>query len=75
MEKKTQVELVKDYIIKRGSITTWEAFENLWILDLQSSIKKLRRKGIDIKDKWIYKVNRFGTPIRFKKYFLAKDEK
>ena len=66
----TQKELVKEYLERYGSITTWQAFKDLYILDLQGAIRDLRRKGMDIQDRRLYKRNRFGKRISYKKYFI-----
>ena len=69
----TQKEMVKYYIGKYGSITTWQAFQDLGILDLQSVIRCLRREGFDIRDKKMYATNRYGRNVNFKKYFFPKE--
>ena len=69
----TQKEMVKNYLNKRGSITTWQAFEDLGILDLQGVIRNLKEE-MDIDFIQITKKNRYGHPVSFKKYFIPKPE-
>ena len=67
----TQKEMVETYLLKYGSITTWQAFEDLGILDLQGVVRNIKKSGREIESVEIYKKNRFGKLVRFKKYSLA----
>lgn len=69
-EIKTQKDEVLWYLDRYGSISTIEASNKLFIADLQSVIRYLRRKGMFINDEWVYKKNKFGRPCHFKRYFL-----
>lgn len=69
----TQQQIVKDWLERKGSITTLEASNLLFIMDLQSVIRCLKKKGMDINDKWRYKTNRYGRRIKFKKYFIRNE--
>ena len=71
----TQKEMVEEYLLKYGTITTWQAFEDLGILDLQGVIRNLKKAGREIETKTIYKRNRFGRIVKFKKYSLASFKK
>lgn len=68
-EPMTQKEEVLMYLKKYGKISTIEASNKLFIADLQSIIRVLRKK-MDICDEWVYKKNKFGRPCRFKRYFI-----
>lgn len=68
-EATTQKEEVLMYLKKYGKISTIEASNKLFIADLQSIIRYLRKK-MDIGDEWVYKKNKFGRPCRFKRYFI-----
>ena len=68
----TQKEMVKLYLQKYKSITAMEGFNELFILDLAGVIRDLKHGGMDIDFIWIYKKNRFGRPVKFKKYFIKK---
>lgn len=67
----TQKEEVLQYLKENGSITTAECFSELFVLDLQSSIRRLKQDGHNILSKWIYTKNKYGRPVRYKKYKLA----
>ena len=67
-------ERVLNYIKEFGSITTYEAFMELGCTRLSEYIRELRTT-LDIDDTWIYKTNRYGRPIKFKKYFLKEEGK
>ena len=69
LEANTQKEEVLMYLKKYGKISTVEASNKLFIADLQSIIRYLRKK-MDIGDEWVYKKNKFGRPCRFKRYFI-----
>lgn len=67
----TQKEIVLRYLEEHGSITSKECMDKLDICDLQKAIQLLREENYDIKDKWIKKINKYGKPIKFKKYMLG----
>jgi hypothetical protein len=64
---KSQKLLVLDYLERNKTITTFECFEQLQIVDLQKAIQLLRQEGYNITDKWLVNEN---TGKRFKKYRL-----
>ena len=68
---KTQKEIVLQYLKDHGSITSKECMDKLDICDLQKAIQLLREENYGIKDKWIKKINKYGKPIKFKKYMLG----
>lgn len=51
-------------------ITSWEAFTDYGITRLSAKIYNLWEKGYKIKGEWVERTNRFGEPVRFKRYFL-----
>ena len=67
----TQNEMVYDYLKKKGSITTYEAFTELFITRLSARIYDIKKMyNLDIKEEWITKKNRYGKSCSFKKYIL-----
>lgn len=68
----TQKEQVLDYLEKNETITTFECFEKLHILDLQRPIMLLRNEGYNIVDRWINKMDRLGRKTKYKEYRLEK---
>lgn len=71
----TQKEMVELYLLKYGSITTWQAFEDLGILDLQGVIRNLKKAGREFEVQTIHKKNRFGKVVKFNKYSFANFKK
>lgn len=57
---------------EQGSITTWEAFTELGCTRLSEYIRQLRAE-YDIKDEWLYSVNRYGEKVQYKRYWLNEN--
>lgn len=64
----TQKEIILNYLMKHGSITTLESMKNLLVLDLQKPIQLLRQEGYRITDKWVTTKNK----RRYKRYYLER---
>lgn len=63
------------YIDDFGSITSYEAYSDLGIMQLATRIKELKERGYTFKTEWIKKKNRYGKDTKFKKYMWeATDE-
>lgn len=58
---------------KKG-ITCRECQRILGSTELRKSISMLRHK-YEIKDTWEYETNRFGVPVKFKRYFIIGKRK
>ena len=71
---KTQREIVLDYLEANGTITTFECYSKLEIVDLQKAINLLRKEGYKISDKWISKINHRGRKVKFKEYRLEEEK-
>ena len=69
--KITQKERIIDYIRQFGSITSWEAYQDLGIMQLGARIDGLEKDGYVFRKEWEEKENRFGEPVSFKRYYLA----
>lgn len=67
---KTQPELVIDYIIEHGSITSAEANSELGVSRLAEIIRVLKSMGYSIDSVWEVGKNRYGQDVRYKRYFL-----
>lgn len=65
-----QEERVLRHMKAFDGITSWEAFTDYGITILSAKIYNLRARGYKIKGEWVEKTNRFGEPVRFKRYFL-----
>lgn len=68
----TQTEKVMKYMEQYGSITSAEALSELGIMRLASRISDLKQMGVNVKSVLIKDRNRFGEPIRYARYFIAK---
>lgn len=66
----SQKERILDYINEFGYITSWQAYQDLGIMQLGARIDQLQKEGHAFKKEWEHKKNRFGEPVRFIKYSL-----
>jgi hypothetical protein len=71
LSKATQAERVLDYIEKFGSITQYEALQDLGVMRLASRISDLKKLGYPIKSEVVTVKNRFGENCFIKRYSLA----
>lgn len=60
---------LKDY----GTITSWEAIQQLGCTRLSEYIRQLRQEH-NITDVWLERVNRYGEPIKYKQYILEETD-
>ena len=56
--KTTQKDRILDYIRKFGSITSWEAYQDLGVMQLGARIDQLQKDGYQFKTEWEQKKNR-----------------
>ncbi len=68
--KMTQRERILKYIREFGSITSWEAYEDLGITQFATRVKELKEQGYEFKTEWENKKNRYGESVMFKRYYL-----
>ena len=68
--KPTQNERIIDYMNRFGSITQFEALQDLGIMRLSSRISDLRSRGYSITSKYETVTNRFGEKTQIKRYRL-----
>lgn len=71
MTHMTQKQEVLLYMKTHRYITTLDASTKLFVMDLQSIIRHLK-KEYNISYKWIYKTNMYGRPIRYLRYRFSK---
>lgn len=67
-DKKTQCKMILDYLEAHGSITAWEAMEQLHIMRLASRVHDLRKHGCNIVGKMVTN----GNGKRFKVYRMEE---
>ena len=70
----SQKDRIIEYINKFGSITSLQAYMDLGITQLGAMIDGLERDGYSFYKEWQEGKNRFGEPIKYKKYSLATME-
>lgn len=66
----TQKQAILDYIMKFGSITPIQAFDDLGITKLATRISELKRDGVHFDVKMVNHVNRYGSRTKYNKYSL-----
>ena len=71
--KTTQKDRILDYIRKFGSITSWEAYQDLGVMQLGARIDQLQKDGYQFKTEWEQEKNRYGEDVSFKRYYLVDD--
>lgn len=72
-KKKSQTDLVLDYINANGGITTRQAYEDLGITRLSARIWELKHdRKLPIDDEFIDVPTRSGEETQVKKYFLPE---
>jgi len=71
---KQKEQLLKYFKETENNITTLECVQKLYILDLQSVIRDLKKEGYNIMDFWINHTNIFGKATSFKRYYLIQDD-
>lgn len=69
--KPTQAERVLAYIERFGSITQYEALQDLGVMRLASRISELKKNGYPIQSEVVTVKNRFEENCYIKRYSLA----
>lgn len=72
-KRPTQAKRILDYIERFGSITQYEAMQDLGVMRLASRISELRKSGHAITCEWTEVQNRLGEPCKVKKYSVKKE--
>ena len=71
--KITQKDRILEHIRKFGYITSWQAYQDLGIMQLGARIDQLQKEGYQFRTEWENKKNRFGEPVSFKRYYLIEN--
>lgn len=71
--KPTQAQRILDYIERFGSITQYEAMQDLGVMRLASRISELRKKGHKITGEMVGVKNRLGEICKVKRYRLDRE--
>lgn len=69
--KVSQKDRIINYIRQFGSITSWEAYKDLGVMQLGARIDQLQKEGYVFRTEWESKKNRYGENVSFKRYYLA----
>lgn len=69
----TQKDRILEYIRQFGYITSWQAYQDLGIMQLGARIDQLQKEGYEFETEWETKKNRFGEPVSFKRYYLKNN--
>lgn len=70
----TQKQLVLQYIKDFGSITPFQAYEDLGITKLATVVSRMRlRDGMEFKIEMVESKNRYGKKVRFAKYSFVEE--
>ena len=67
MKTKGKIRIL-EYLKENGSITTWEAIQLFGDTRLSDKIYRLKKEGHLIEYNWESTQNRYGEPVKFKKY-------
>lgn len=70
--EKTQREKIINYIKKFGSISSWQAYQDLGITQLGARIYELKKHGYKFDTKRIDTTNRFNEPTHYFEYRLVE---
>lgn len=71
----TQAQRVLDYMVRFGSITTRDAFNDLGVTRLSARVFELRNDGYNITGKRVKVKNRFGENSIVMEYRINESEK
>ena len=66
-----QKQRIINYIREFGSITSWDAYQDLGVMQLGARIDQLQKDGYVFETKWEHEKNRYGEDVSFKRYYLA----
>lgn len=65
-----QTERILKYINDFGSITSLQAMQDLGVVRLASRITDLKQAGYEIDSEYVHSKNRYGEPMRYKRYYM-----
>ena len=71
--KITQKDRILQYIREFGSISSWEAYQELGITQLGARIDNLKKEGYQFRTEWESSTNRYKEKVEYKRYYLVDD--
>ena len=65
---------IKEYILKNGSITSLQAYQDLGITQLAARLKDLKKTGVTVNAEWVEVPTRTrgNQKVRVKRYTIPK---
>lgn len=69
----TQTEMVLAYLRQFGTITPYDAFQDLGCMRLSARVKDLRDAGHAVGTRMKTRKNRYGNPVTYAEYFLKEE--
>lgn len=73
VRKPTQREKVLAYIVKFGSITSWQAYADLGVTQLGARIYELKEQGYVFSKTRVHTKNRLGEKTHYDEYRLENE--
>lgn len=70
----TQNDKILDFMEKHGSITNMDGYEYLDITKVSTRISEMIRAGVKIDKQMVSYKKQDGTPVRYMRYFLVKEQ-
>lgn len=70
--KVNQTTAVRNYLEKKGHITSWEAIMKFGCTRLSAKIFLFRKEGLNIVTERVTKKNRYGYTVSYANYKLVK---
>lgn len=70
--KTTQGRRVLSMLREHGSVTALDLIADCGICSPRKRISELKQNGYEITDAWEEGQNRYGEPVRYKRYFLKE---
>lgn len=74
MNNNTDLERLLELFQKKPTLTVRQISAWLKLNSPRKCISELRRKGYPIKDRWMHEVDAYGTPRKYKEYWLEGGE-
>ncbi len=73
-KRPTQSARILQYMKDFGSITQYQAMEDLGVMRLASRVSELRKNGVDIQSDFVTVRNRYNEKCQIKRYYLKEGE-
>lgn len=70
----TQTDRILEFLLEKGTITPYQAFEQLGITKLATRISEMRAAGVKIKREMVTDTNRYGDHVRYCRYSLEEEK-